>query len=436
LAIGLGPSATATLGVLNPADGSILDLGLGLGAGATTPTVTGVPSITGVPNTSGVTSTVASCNGLVCLALGVGPSATVTLGALNSDGSIITLGADVTPAITASSAPTTLPGGAVITTTTASCDSVLCLALGVGPSTTVTLGALNTDGSIVSLGVPSITSVTQVPTTTTVGSDTITAIRQSCTGSGLLRVCVNLGLGPLGTVSLGANVLPTDGLISAGVSASLPVASVALTVPATLATPLTISGNTITAVSTSCPAAVVDACITLGLGNIATVTLDAGVLPSGGLVTVGASASVPVASAAVTIPAVLATPTVINGNTITALSTSCSGAAVNACVTLGLGNLATVALNAGVFPSNGGVLSASLGAGASNIASLSGSAGLTVAPTSIRTSVVPTTSASVSCASGGILGKPLACVTVNVPGLVTLSIKAREATTLATVVRK
>jgi hypothetical protein len=448
LAIGLGPSATATLGVLNPADGSILDLGLGAGA---TPTVTGVPSITGI------TSTIASCNGLVCLALGVGPSATVTLGALNSDGSIIDIGAGVTPAITASSVPTTLPGGAVITTTSASCNGVLCLALGVGPSTTVTLGALNTDGSIVSLGVPSITSVTVVPTSTAVGSNTITAIRQSCTGSGLLRVCINLGLGPLGSVTLGANALPTSGgLISAGLSASLPVASAALTVPAVLATPLTISDNTITAVSTSCTGAVVPVCVTLGLGNLGTVTLDAGVLPtSGGVISasgaasVGASVptvSVPTVSASVsgsagvsiptvTVPAVIPTSTVIGGATYTGISSSCSGALLNLCVTVALGSAGAVTLDAGVLPTNGGVVTASLGASASAIVSAGASGAVTIAPTLTRTSVVSTTRVSTSC-TGGLLGVPLVCATLNIPGVATVSVVAREATTLATVVRK
>ena len=506
LALGVGPSVTATLGALNP-DGSIIEIGADLG---TTPSATGVPSV------PGVTSTATSCNGLLCLALGIGPSATVTLGALNSDGSIINVGAGVsgvsTPAITAPSVPTTLPGGAVITTTTASCNSVLCLALGVGPSTTVTLGALNTDGSIVSVSAalpvstPAITSVTVVPTSTVVDGTTITAISQSCTGSGLAKVCINLGLGPLGTVSLGANVLPTSGgLVSAGVSASLPVASAAVTVPAVLATPLTISGNTITAVSTSCSGAAVDACITLGLGDLATVTLGAGVLPSdGGLVSAGASATLPVASAAITVPAVLATPLTVSGNTITAVSTSCSGAAVDACITLGLGNLGTVTLdagvlptsgglatvsagasvtapaviptstvingntitaissscsgalldacltvglgnlgavtlNAGVLPSSGGIATASAGAGVSNVASLSASvsAGITVAPTAVAIpSVITTTSRSTSC-SGGLLGAPLLCATVNVPGLVTVNVVARDQpTTLATLVRK
>ncbi|KAH0283393.1 hypothetical protein KCU62_g9054, partial [Aureobasidium sp. EXF-3399] len=506
LALGVGPSVTATLGALNP-DGSIIEIGAGLGS---TPTVTGVPSV------PGVTATTTSCNGLLCLALGVGPSATVTLGALNSDGSLINIGAGVsgvsTPAITAPSVPTTLPGGAVITTTTASCNSVLCLALGVGPSTTVTLGALNTDGSIVSVSAglpvstPAITSVTVVPTSTVVDGTSITAISQSCTGSGLLQACINLGLGPLGTVTLGANVLPTDGgLVSAGVSATLPVASAAITVPAVLATPLTISGNTITAVSTSCSGAAIDACITLGLGDIATVTLGAGVLPSdGGLVSAGVSATLPVASAAITVPAVLATPLTISGNTITAVSTSCSGAAVDACITLGLGNLATitldagvlptsgglatvsggasitapaviptstvingntitaissscsgalldacltvglgnlgaVTLNAGVLPSSGGIATVSAGAGVSGVASLSASvsAGVTPAPTAVAAvSIITTTSRSTSC-SGGLLGVPLLCATVNVPGLVTVSVVARDQpTTLATLVRK
>jgi hypothetical protein len=337
-----------------------------------------------VPSITGITSTTASCNGLVCLALGVGPSATVTLGALNSDGSIINIGAGVTPAVTASSVPTTLPGGAVITTTTASCDSVLCLALGVGPSTTVTLGALNTDGSIVSLGVPSITSVTVVPTSTAVGSNTITAIQQSCTGSGLLKVCVNLGLGPLGSVTLGVNALPTSGgLITAGVSASLPVASADVTVPAILAVPTVINGNTITSLSTTCTGAAVDACITLGLGNLATVTANAGVFPTdGGVISasvsgsVGASIptlSVPTVSASVsgsagvsvpvvTVPAVIPTSTVIGGATYTGISSSCSGARLDLCVTVALGPAGTVALNAGVLPSTGGVLQASAAA--------------------------------------------------------------------------
>jgi hypothetical protein len=436
LALGVGPSVTATLGALNP-DGSIIEIGAGLGS---TPVVTGVPSI------PGVTSTATSCNGVLCLALGVGPSTTVTLGALNSDGSIINVGTGAslsTPAITAPSVPTTLPGGAVITTTTASCNSVLCLALGVGPSTTITLGALNTDGSIVSasaalpVSTPAITSVTVVPTSTVIGGSTITAISQSCTGSGLAKVCINLGLGPLGTISLGADALPTSGgLVSAGVSASLPVASAAVTVPAVLATPLTISGNTITAVSTSCSGAAIDACVTLGLGNIATVTLGAGVLPSdGGLASAGVSATLPIASAAVTVPALLATPLTISGNTITAVSTSCNGALVNACVTLGLGNIATVSLDAGVLPTNGGLATASAAAGVSNVASVS--AGVTLAPTAVAVaSVITTTRRTTSC-SGGLLGVPLVCATVNVPGLATVSVVARDQpTTLATLVRK
>ena len=413
LALGVGPSVTATLGALNP-DGSIIEIGAGLGS---TPTVTGVPSV------PGVTGTTTSCNGLLCLALGVGPSATVTLGALNSDGSLINIGAGVsgvsTPAITAPSVPTTLPGGAVITTTTASCNSVLCLALGVGPSTTVTLGALNTDGSIVSVSAglpvstPAITSFTVVPTSTVVDGTSITAISQSCTGSGLLQACINLGLGPLGTITLGANVLPTDGgLVSAGVSATLPVASAAITVPAVLATPLTISGNTITAVSTSCSGAAVDACITLGLGDIATVTLGAGVLPSdGGLVSAGVSATLPVASAAITVPAVLATPLTISGNTITAVSTSCSGAAVDACITLGLGNLATITLDAGVLPTSGG------------LATISGGASIT-APAVIPTSTVingnTITAISSSC-SGALLD---ACLTVGLGNLGAVTLNA------------
>ncbi|KAG9771481.1 hypothetical protein KCU75_g7676, partial [Aureobasidium melanogenum] len=548
LAVGLGPSVTATLGALQT-DGSILDLGAGVG-GAVSGITSGLSLPTTLPGGDVITSTSTSCSGAVCLAIGLGPSATVTLGALNTDGSIINIGAGITPTITSGpSTPTTLPDGEVITSTSTSCNAVLCLAVGLGPSATVDLGALNTDGSIVSLsaGVGGSPTITTPPTTAgaSVSIPDITSLSTSCSDA----VCVTLGLGPLATVSLGA--IGSNGLVgvSAGVLATPttvagaeitavsttcdslvclslgvgPLATVtlgligaggllggsvglggasttpAVTAPAVVPTNVVVSGNTVTAVSTSCSGAAVDACVTLGLGSFGSITLDAGVLPSsGGIASVGAGASVGGVGATITAPAVIPTSTVVNGatitaisqscgvggvldacvslglgplgtitlgadalnpsggvvsagvsatllpsltngqvvptsmvtngNTISAVSASCSGALLNACVTLGLGNIATVTLNAGVLPSSGGVASITAGA---NVLNAGGSA-VTAAPTP-STAVVSTTRLSTSCGLN-LLGQNV-CATIAVPGLLSVNLK-REATTLATVVRK
>ncbi|KAH0278283.1 hypothetical protein KCU91_g2608, partial [Aureobasidium melanogenum] len=548
LAVGLGPSVTATLGALQT-DGSILDLGAGVG-GLVPGITSGLSLPTTLPGGDVITSTSTSCSGAVCLAIGLGPSATVTLGALNTDGSIINIGAGITPAITSGpSTPTTLPDGEVITSTSTSCNAVLCLAVGLGPSATVDLGALNTDGSIVSLsaGVGGSPTITTAPTTAgaSVSIPDITSISTSCSDA----VCVTLGLGPLATVSLGAigsdglvgvsaGVLATpttvagaeitavsttcdslvclslglgplatvtlglvgaDGLVGASVGVGGAATTPAVTAPAVIPTSVVVSGNTVTAVSTSCSGAAVDACVTLGLGSFGSITLDAGVLPSsGGIASVGAGASVGGVEATITAPAVIPTSTVVNGatitaisqscgvgglvdacvslglgplgtitlgadalnptgglvsagvsatvlpsltngevvstsmvtngNTISAVSASCSGALLNACVTLGLGNIATVTLDAGVLPSSGGIASVTA---AANVLNAAGSA-VTAAPTP-STAVVSTTRLSTSCGLN-LLGQNV-CATIAVPGLLSVNVK-REATTLATVVRK
>jgi hypothetical protein len=118
---------------------------------------------------------------------------------------------------------------------------------------------------------------------------------------------------------------------------------------------------------------------------------------------------------------------VTNGNTITAVSASCSDALLNACATLGLGSLGTITLNAGVLPTTGGVASISAGG---NV--LGGGSALTAAPTP-STAVVSTTRLSTSCGLN-LLGVNV-CATIAVPGVASVNVK-REATTLATVVRK
>ncbi|KAH0153177.1 hypothetical protein KCU82_g11518, partial [Aureobasidium melanogenum] len=530
-------------------DGSILDLGAGVG-GLVPGITSGLSLPTTLPGGDVITSTSTSCSGAVCLAIGLGPSATVTLGALNTDGSIINIGAGITPAITSGpSTPTTLPDGEVITSTSTSCNAVLCLAVGLGPSATVDLGALNTDGSIVSLsaGVGGSPTITTAPTTAgaSVSIPDITSISTSCSDA----VCVTLGLGPLATVSLGAigsdglvgvsaGVLATpttvagaeitavsttcdslvclslglgplatvtlglvgaDGLVGASVGVGGAATTPAVTAPAVIPTSVVVSGNTVTAVSTSCSGAAVDACVTLGLGSFGSITLDAGVLPSsGGIASVGAGASVGGVEATITAPAVIPTSTVVNGatitaisqscgvgglvdacvslglgplgtitlgadalnptgglvsagvsatvlpsltngevvstsmvtngNTISAVSASCSGALLNACVTLGLGNIATVTLDAGVLPSSGGIASVTA---AANVLNAAGSA-VTAAPTP-STAVVSTTRLSTSCGLN-LLGQNV-CATIAVPGLLSVNVK-REATTLATVIRK
>ncbi|KAG9697041.1 hypothetical protein KCU95_g3908, partial [Aureobasidium melanogenum] len=449
LAVGLGPSVTATLGALQT-DGTILDLGAGVG-GAVSGITSGLSLPTTLPGGDVITSTSTSCSGAVCLAIGLGPSATVTLGALNTDGSIINIGAGITPAIPTASTPTTLPDGDVITSTSASCNGLVCLAIGLGPSATVTLGALNTDGSIVSLGagVGGSPTVTTPPTTAgaSVSIPDVTSLSVSCSDA----VCVTLGLGPLATVSLGA--IGSNGLIGASVGA--------------LATPTTVSGAEITAVSTTCDSLV---CLSLGVGPLATVTL--GLIGAGGLVGasvgVGGSATTPAVTTPAVIPTstvidgstitaisqscgvggvvdacvslglgplgtitlgadalnptggvVVPTSTVVNGNTITAVSASCSGAAVDACVTVGLGSLGTVALNAGVLPTSGGLASVSAGA------SVAGTGATITAPAVIPTSTVidgnTVTAISQSCGVGGVVD---ACVSVGLGPLGTITLGA------------
>ncbi|KAG9702675.1 hypothetical protein KCU73_g18265, partial [Aureobasidium melanogenum] len=110
-------------------------------------------------------------------------------------------------------------------------------------------------------------------------------ISQSCGVGGVVDACISLGLGPLGTITLGADALnPTGGLVSAGVSATLlPSLTNGQVVPTSMVT----AGNTITAVSASCSGALLNACATLGLGSLGTITLNAGVLPTaGGVATV------------------------------------------------------------------------------------------------------------------------------------------------------
>ncbi|KAG9935377.1 hypothetical protein KCU98_g2233, partial [Aureobasidium melanogenum] len=80
------------------------------------------------------------------------------------------------------------------------------------------------------------------------------------------------------------------------------------------------------------------------------------------------------------------------------------------------------------LPSSGGVASITAGA---NVLNAGGSA-VTAAPTP-STAVVSTTRMSTSCGLN-LLGQNV-CATVAVPGLLSVNIK-REATTLATVVRK
>ncbi|KAH0360325.1 hypothetical protein KCU65_g9463, partial [Aureobasidium melanogenum] len=468
LAVGLGPSVTATLGALQT-DGTILDLGAGVG-GAVSGITSGLSLPTTLPGGDVITSTSTSCSGAVCLAIGVGPSATVTLGALNTDGSIINIGAGITPAITAASTPTTLPDGDVITSTSASCSGLVCLAIGLGPSATVTLGALNTDGSIVSLGaaVGGSATVTTPPTTAgaSVSIPDVTSLSTSCSDA----VCVTLGLGPLATVTLGAigsdglvgasvgalatpttvsgaeitavsttcdslvclslgvgplatvtlGLLGADGLVGASVGVGGAATTPAVTAPAVVSTSTVVNGNTITAISQSCGVGgVVDACVSLGLGPLGTITLGADALnPSGGVVSAGVSATI-LPGVSLTNGQVVPTTTVVDGTTITAVSASCTGAAVDACVTVGLGSLGTIALNAGVLPTSGGLASLSAGA------SVAGAGATITAPAVIPTTTVVNgatiTAVSQSCGVGGVID---ACVSLGLGPLGTITLGA------------
>ncbi|KAH0031358.1 hypothetical protein KCU78_g2850, partial [Aureobasidium melanogenum] len=456
LAIGLGPSATATLGALQT-DGTILDLGAGLGG--LLPGVGSSPTITTPPTTASasvsipdITSLSTSCNDAVCITLGVGPLATLSLGAIGSDGLVgISAGVLATP---------TSIAGAEITAVSTTCDSLVCLQLGLGPLATVTLGLIGAGGLLggsIGLGgaatTPAISAPAVAPTSVVVSGNTVTAVSTSCDGAAV-DACITLGLGSFGSITLDAGVLPTSGgIASISAGASVGGSGAVITAPAVIPTSTVVNGATITAISQSCGVnGVVDACLSLGLGPLGTITLGADALnPTGGLISAGVSATV---LPSLTNGQVVPTSTVINGNTITALSASCTGAAVDACVTLALGNLGTIGLNAGVLPTSGGLANVGATVGVS-----AGASGTTAAPAVTSPAVLttisgkPVTSYSTSCGTGSLVNVcatvalgPLGGITVNAGllgsgGLLGASaganlLGAREATTLATVVRK
>ncbi|KAH0392616.1 hypothetical protein KCU89_g13276, partial [Aureobasidium melanogenum] len=422
LAIGLGPSATVDLGALNT-DGSIVSLSAGVG---------GSPTITSPATTAGasvsipdITSLSTSCSDALCVTVGLGPLATVSLGAIGSDG-LVGLSAGVL------ATPTTV-AGAEITAVSTTCDSLVCLSLGLGPLATVTLGLIGAGGLVgASAGVggaattPAVSAPAVVPTNVVVSGNTVTAVSTSCSGAAV-DACVTLGLGSFGSITLDAGVLPSSGgIASVGAGASVGGIGATITAPAVIPTSTVVNGATITAISQSCGVnGVVDACLSLGLGPLGTITLGADALnPTGGLVSAGLSATL---LPSLTNGQVVPTSMVTAGNTITAVSASCSGALLDACATLGLGSLGTITLNAGVLPSSGGIASITAGG---NV--LGGGSAVTAAPTP-STAVVSTTRLSTSCGLN-LLGINV-CATIAVPGVVSVNVK-REATTLATVVRK
>ncbi|KAG2170886.1 hypothetical protein JADG_010625 [Aureobasidium aubasidani] len=410
-----------TLGIL---DGVTINLGIGGGAGATpTATVSALSSASG-----GFTATQTQCDGVICFAVGVGPSITATIGAINTDGSIVQIGAGIgdTASTTASSVIPTTSSGANILTTSSSCDAGSCESITTESSTTINPGALSTEASSVGAGngdsaTPThsaslITSAAVLTTDATISGTAITAISTSCSGD-LLDLCVTLGLGPLGTVSIDVGVLPTGGS-----SAALTTSTPAITSSAALAIDTTISGTAVTAISTSCAGDLLDLCVTLGLGPLGTVSIDVGVLPTG-----GTSAAPPTSTPAITSSAALATDTTISGTAITAISTSCAGDLLDLCITLGLGPLGTISIDAGVLPTSnsGDLIDASVGATLLPARSTATNADSTITspavlPTSTIISGTTITALSTSCDDALVD----VCLTVGIGPLGTITVDA------------